>query len=98
MCVSISSDVLLRKSIFHTHTDVQRILWDGIHLLPPLIEAEAISHFPLFLFFFLSTLGMMKQELVSVNMKESLSKLTDHSSSKLASQASSILAILGDTS
>lgn len=42
--------------------------------------------------------GVMKEELNSVNMKESLSKLTDHSSSKLASQASSILAILGDTS
>uniref|UniRef100_A0A3B3CYJ9 Si:dkey-191g9.5 n=1 Tax=Oryzias melastigma TaxID=30732 RepID=A0A3B3CYJ9_ORYME len=33
-------------------------------------------------------------ELISVNMKESLSKLTDHSSSKLASQASSILSLL----
>ncbi|KAG7214369.1 hypothetical protein INR49_023080 [Caranx melampygus] len=40
----------------------------------------------------------MKEELNSVNMKESLSKLTDHSSSKLASQASSILATLSDTS
>lgn len=52
------------------------------------------------LFFFLSSsaLGVMKEQLNSVNMKESLSKLTDHSSSKLASQASSVLAILGDTS
>eukprot|EP00064_Thunnus_orientalis_P004741 superscaffoldBa00000441_g4753 len=43
-------------------------------------------------------IGVMKQELDSVNMKESLAKLTDHTSSKLASQASSILAILGETS
>lgn len=41
---------------------------------------------------------MMKEELDSVNMKESLSKLTDHSSAKLATQASSIIAILGETS
>ncbi|XP_044068984.1 rap1 GTPase-GDP dissociation stimulator 1 isoform X3 [Siniperca chuatsi] len=46
----------------------------------------------------LANSSVMKEELNSVNMKESLSKLTDHSSSKLASQASSILAILGDTS
>ncbi|XP_078016777.1 rap1 GTPase-GDP dissociation stimulator 1 isoform X2 [Epinephelus lanceolatus] len=43
-------------------------------------------------------IGVMKEELNSVNMKESLSKLTDHSSSKLASQAGSILATLSDTS
>ncbi|XP_060895344.1 rap1 GTPase-GDP dissociation stimulator 1-B isoform X2 [Labrus mixtus] len=42
-------------------------------------------------------IGVMKDELNSVNMKESLSKLTDHSSSKLSSQASSILAVLCDT-
>ncbi|XP_024153757.1 rap1 GTPase-GDP dissociation stimulator 1 isoform X1 [Oryzias melastigma] len=38
--------------------------------------------------------GLTRDELISVNMKESLSKLTDHSSSKLASQASSILSLL----
>lgn len=59
---------------------------------------QPISHFSLFFFPSLSDLGVMKEELNSVNMKESLSKLTDHSSSKLASQASSILAILGDNS
>ncbi|XP_039995626.1 rap1 GTPase-GDP dissociation stimulator 1 isoform X1 [Xiphias gladius] len=46
----------------------------------------------------LANSSVMKAELNSVNMKESLSKLTDHSSSKLATQASSILAILSDTS
>ncbi|AWP14479.1 putative rap1 GTPase-GDP dissociation stimulator 1-like [Scophthalmus maximus] len=46
----------------------------------------------------LANSSVMKEELNSVNMKQSLSKLTDHSSSKLASQASSLLAILGDTS
>lgn len=46
----------------------------------------------------LANSSAMKEELNSVNMKESLSKLTDHSSSKLASQASSILATLSDTS
>lgn len=51
-----------------------------------------------FLFLFLCALGVMKEALNSVNMKESISKLTDHSSSKLASQASSILTVLGDTS
>lgn len=40
----------------------------------------------------------MKEELNSVNMKESLSKLTDHSSSKLASQAKSLQALLSDRS
>uniref|UniRef100_A0AAQ4R4L2 Si:dkey-191g9.5 n=1 Tax=Gasterosteus aculeatus aculeatus TaxID=481459 RepID=A0AAQ4R4L2_GASAC len=42
--------------------------------------------------------NVMKMELHSENMKESLSALTEHSSSKLASQASSILATLNDTS
>ncbi|XP_037321785.2 rap1 GTPase-GDP dissociation stimulator 1 [Pungitius pungitius] len=42
--------------------------------------------------------NVMKIELNSENMKESLSALTEHSSSKLASQASSILATLNDTS
>ncbi|XP_037537065.1 rap1 GTPase-GDP dissociation stimulator 1 [Nematolebias whitei] len=46
----------------------------------------------------LANSSVMKEELNSVNIKESLSKLTDHSSSKLASQASSILTILSDTS
>ncbi|XP_037637402.1 rap1 GTPase-GDP dissociation stimulator 1 isoform X1 [Sebastes umbrosus] len=46
----------------------------------------------------LANSSVMKVELNSVNMKESLSKLTVHSSSKLASQASSILATLSDTS
>ncbi|XP_074532469.1 rap1 GTPase-GDP dissociation stimulator 1-B [Halichoeres trimaculatus] len=46
----------------------------------------------------LANCSAMKEELNSVNMKESLSKLTDHSSSKLSSQASSILAVLCDTS
>uniref|UniRef100_A0A3Q1HNM4 Uncharacterized protein n=1 Tax=Anabas testudineus TaxID=64144 RepID=A0A3Q1HNM4_ANATE len=46
----------------------------------------------------LANSSVMKEELNCVNMKESLSKLTDHSSSKLASQARSILAILSDSS
>lgn len=45
-----------------------------------------------------SAAGAMKEEMDSVNMKDSLSKLADHSSSKLASQASSILTMLSDTS
>lgn len=40
----------------------------------------------------------MKEELDSVNIKESLSKLTDHSSSKLAQQASSVLTMLSESS
>lgn len=59
---------------------------------------QSFSHFSLFFSPSLSALGVMKVELNSVNMKESLSKLTVHSSSKLASQASSILATLSDTS
>uniref|UniRef100_A0A668AJB6 Si:dkey-191g9.5 n=1 Tax=Myripristis murdjan TaxID=586833 RepID=A0A668AJB6_9TELE len=46
----------------------------------------------------LANSGAMKEEMDSVNMKDSLSKLADHSSSKLASQASSILTMLSDTS
>ncbi|XP_034408252.1 rap1 GTPase-GDP dissociation stimulator 1, partial [Cyclopterus lumpus] len=46
----------------------------------------------------LANSSVMKLELNSVHMKESLSTLTDHSSSKLASQASSILATLSDSS
>uniref|UniRef100_A0A8C7XTD5 Si:dkey-191g9.5 n=1 Tax=Oryzias sinensis TaxID=183150 RepID=A0A8C7XTD5_9TELE len=42
----------------------------------------------------LANCSLTRDELISVNMKESLSKLTDHSSSKLASQASSILKLL----
>ncbi|XP_068597213.1 rap1 GTPase-GDP dissociation stimulator 1 [Brachionichthys hirsutus] len=43
----------------------------------------------------LANSSVMKDELTSVNIKESLSKLREHSSSKISSQASSILAILG---
>uniref|UniRef100_A0A3P8RTJ4 Si:dkey-191g9.5 n=1 Tax=Amphiprion percula TaxID=161767 RepID=A0A3P8RTJ4_AMPPE len=43
-------------------------------------------------------IGAMKDELNTINMRESLIKLTDHSSEKLASQASSILTLLGDAS
>nr|XP_020463282.1 rap1 GTPase-GDP dissociation stimulator 1-like isoform X2 [Monopterus albus] len=46
----------------------------------------------------LANSSVMKEELNSVNMKESVRKLTDHSSSKLASQASSILTVLSDAS
>ncbi|KAA8579036.1 hypothetical protein FQN60_010636 [Etheostoma spectabile] len=46
----------------------------------------------------LANSNVMKVELTSVDMKESLGKLTDHSNSKLASQAGSILATLGDPS
>ncbi|XP_030012347.1 rap1 GTPase-GDP dissociation stimulator 1 isoform X1 [Sphaeramia orbicularis] len=46
----------------------------------------------------LSNSSTMKEELDSVNIKESLTKLTDHSSSKLAQQASSILTMLGESS
>ncbi|XP_033957080.1 rap1 GTPase-GDP dissociation stimulator 1-B isoform X1 [Pseudochaenichthys georgianus] len=46
----------------------------------------------------LANSSVMKEELHSVNMKESLSKLAEHSNSKLASQAISILASLGDSS
>ncbi|XP_076021284.1 rap1 GTPase-GDP dissociation stimulator 1-B [Genypterus blacodes] len=46
----------------------------------------------------LANSSVMKEELESVNMKESLSKLAAHSSSKLASQANSILATLNETS
>ncbi|XP_077438364.1 rap1 GTPase-GDP dissociation stimulator 1 [Vanacampus margaritifer] len=42
--------------------------------------------------------GVMSAELEEVNMKDSLMKLTDHSNTQLASQASSTLALLGDTS
>ncbi|KAM4615183.1 rap1 GTPase-GDP dissociation stimulator 1-B [Polymixia lowei] len=46
----------------------------------------------------LANSGVMKEEMESVNLKESLSKLTEHTSTKLASQAQSILGMLNDTS
>ncbi|KAM3849637.1 rap1 GTPase-GDP dissociation stimulator 1-like, partial [Diretmus argenteus] len=46
----------------------------------------------------LANSSVMREEMDSVNMKDSLSKLTDDSSSKLASQANSILAMLSDAS
>ncbi|XP_054653573.1 rap1 GTPase-GDP dissociation stimulator 1 [Dunckerocampus dactyliophorus] len=46
----------------------------------------------------LATSSVMREELEDVNMKGSLTELIDHSSSKLALQASSILSLLGDTS
>ncbi|XP_032409585.1 rap1 GTPase-GDP dissociation stimulator 1 isoform X2 [Xiphophorus hellerii] len=46
----------------------------------------------------LANSGVMTDELNSVNIKESLNKLTDDSSSKLATQASSILTLLSDSS
>ncbi|XP_019737805.1 rap1 GTPase-GDP dissociation stimulator 1 [Hippocampus comes] len=46
----------------------------------------------------LANSGVMNEELEEVNMKDSLKKLTDHSNSQLAAQASSALALLGDAS
>ncbi|KAM4730330.1 rap1 GTPase-GDP dissociation stimulator 1-B isoform 1-T1 [Anableps anableps] len=46
----------------------------------------------------LANSGVMRDELNSVNIKESLNILADHSSSKLATQASSILTLLSNTS
>ncbi|KAM9726422.1 rap1 GTPase-GDP dissociation stimulator 1-B [Menidia menidia] len=46
----------------------------------------------------LANSSVTREDLLAVNMKDSLSKLADHSSSKLASQAGSILAILCETS
>ncbi|XP_071759830.1 rap1 GTPase-GDP dissociation stimulator 1-B [Centroberyx gerrardi] len=46
----------------------------------------------------LANSSVMKEEMDSLNMRDSLSKLTDHGNSKLASQASSILAMLSDSS
>ncbi|KAM3605996.1 uncharacterized protein V6R79_008771 [Siganus canaliculatus] len=46
----------------------------------------------------LANCSVMKEELNSLDIKESLTTLTEHSSSKVASQASSLLAVLGDTS
>uniref|UniRef100_A0A3Q2YSH5 Si:dkey-191g9.5 n=1 Tax=Hippocampus comes TaxID=109280 RepID=A0A3Q2YSH5_HIPCM len=42
--------------------------------------------------------SLANSELEEVNMKDSLKKLTDHSNSQLAAQASSALALLGDAS
>ncbi|XP_056148186.1 rap1 GTPase-GDP dissociation stimulator 1 [Lampris incognitus] len=42
----------------------------------------------------LANSSVMKEEMGSLNMKESLSKLTDHTSTKLASQARAVLATL----
>ncbi|XP_051937047.1 rap1 GTPase-GDP dissociation stimulator 1 [Hippocampus zosterae] len=46
----------------------------------------------------LANSGVMNAELEEVNMKDSLKKLTDHSNSQLAAQASSAVALLGDAS
>uniref|UniRef100_A0A3Q2FQH3 Si:dkey-191g9.5 n=1 Tax=Cyprinodon variegatus TaxID=28743 RepID=A0A3Q2FQH3_CYPVA len=48
--------------------------------------------------FIICFVGLMRDELNSVNIKESLKLLMEHSSSKLASQASSILSVLSDPS
>ncbi|XP_030297733.1 rap1 GTPase-GDP dissociation stimulator 1 isoform X3 [Sparus aurata] len=61
-------------------------------------EAVEVKFSALGLICSLANSSVMKEELNSADIKESLSKLTDHSSSKLASQASSILTILDDTS
>lgn len=45
----------------------------------------------------LSNDGVLKDQLISVNMAETLSKLTNHSSSKLSSQAASILSALSES-
>ncbi|KAK2848612.1 hypothetical protein Q5P01_008446 [Channa striata] len=77
----------------------------GAELLPTLkkmledpVGAVEVKFSALGLICSLANSGAMKEELASVNMKESLSQLTDHSSSKLASQARSVQAILGGTS
>ncbi|XP_041646009.1 rap1 GTPase-GDP dissociation stimulator 1 [Cheilinus undulatus] len=45
----------------------------------------------------LSNDGVLRDQLISVNMAETLSKLTNHSSSKLSSQATSILSTLSES-
>lgn len=88
-CVMYSNRAL--KSTKSTAHPLMIREYDTVHL------HNLISYVSLF-FLLLRAPGVMKEELNSANMKESISKLTDHSSSKLASQASSILTILGDTS
>ncbi|XP_034465352.1 rap1 GTPase-GDP dissociation stimulator 1 isoform X2 [Hippoglossus hippoglossus] len=79
-------------------------LWEAelLPLLKKMLEdpegAVEVKFSALGLICSLANSSVMKEELNSVNMKESLSKLTNHSSSKLASQASSLVAILSDTS
>ncbi|XP_062257577.1 rap1 GTPase-GDP dissociation stimulator 1-B [Platichthys flesus] len=79
-------------------------LWEAelLPLLKKMLEdpegAVEVKFSALGLICSLANSSAMKEELKSVNMKESLTKLTNHSSSKLASQASSLVAILSDTS
>ncbi|KAF3708506.1 Rap1 GTPase-GDP dissociation stimulator 1 [Channa argus] len=77
----------------------------GAELLPTLkkmledpVGAVEVKFSALGLICSLANSGEMKEDLNSVNMRESLSKLVDHSSSKLASQAQSVQAILSGTS
>lgn len=73
-----------------------------LHMLKKMLEdpvgAVEVKFSALGLICSLANSSVMKDELNTMNMRESLIKLTDHSSDKLASQASSILTVLGDTS
>ncbi|CAB1312363.1 unnamed protein product, partial [Coregonus sp. 'balchen'] len=46
----------------------------------------------------LANSSMMKEEMESLNLKETLTKLSGHSSTKLATQADTVLAMLSETS
>ncbi|XP_055773542.1 rap1 GTPase-GDP dissociation stimulator 1-like isoform X1 [Salvelinus fontinalis] len=46
----------------------------------------------------LANTSMMKEEMESLNLKETLTKLSGHSSTKLATQADTVLAMLSETS
>uniref|UniRef100_A0A3P8RTH3 Si:dkey-191g9.5 n=1 Tax=Amphiprion percula TaxID=161767 RepID=A0A3P8RTH3_AMPPE len=73
-----------------------------LHMLKKMLEdhtgAVEVKFSALGLICSLANSSAMKDELNTINMRESLIKLTDHSSEKLASQASSILTLLGDAS
>lgn len=74
-----------RRSASGTSAELQRLHSD-VHQWTDLLTPSRLC-----------AAGEMKEELDSVNITESLRKLTRHSSDKLASQARSILALLPET-
>ncbi|XP_057703407.1 rap1 GTPase-GDP dissociation stimulator 1-B [Corythoichthys intestinalis] len=94
LAIASAVDIESMKDLF-TETELLTVLKKMLE--DPAGTAE-VKYSALSLICSLAKSGAMNAELENMNMKDCLSKLTDHNNSQLASQASSTLSLLGDTS
>lgn len=91
----IAKSWLMKPNLEHVTSHLQ--LHSGYKLVSTGMSILCLNHVTCVFVCFVCVVGVMKDELDAANMKESLMKLTDHSSSKLSSQASSVLTLLRES-